>query len=286
MAANLSKICELSVVSRRQATTERFAALGARAVDDPRDLADCQVVFLCLPNGEVVDDVLYGTAGLVAALSAGAAIVDTSTIEHERTLRLAQRTAERDIDFIDAPVSGMRARAEAGTLTMMCGGRQAAIERLRPLFDSIASTVLFMGGAGSGQLAKLINQLLFDINAAALAEILPVAVKLGLDPEKTGQIVNSGTGRSHASEFFIPNILRGEFGKGYPMAAAYKDLVSGAEISARNCIPMPLLAAATAIYQAALVAGHGDKDKGGMICPIEDSLGVTFRSLRKEPSHD
>ena len=85
-----------------------------------------------------------------------------------------------------------------------------------------------MGPVGSGQLAKLVNQLLFDINMAALAEILPMAARLGLDPGRIGEVVNSGTGSSYASEFFIPRILEGRFGDGYPMQAAYKDLVSGA----------------------------------------------------------
>ena len=119
-----------------------------------------------------------------------------------------------------------------------------------------------MGPAGSGQLTKLINQLLFDINAAALGEILPMAVKMGLDPDLVGEVVNSGTGRSYASEFFMPRILRGHFCDGYPMAHAYKDLVSGAELGANHCIPMPVLAAATATYQTALLKGHGEKDKG------------------------
>ncbi len=90
--------------------------------------------------------------------------------------------------------------------------------------------------------------------------------------------MNGGTGRSYASEFFVPRILAGNFSDGYPMAAAYKDLVSGAEISARHGIPMPVLAASTAVYQAALLAGHGDKDKGGMIRLLEEALGVQFRA--------
>jgi 3-hydroxyisobutyrate dehydrogenase-like beta-hydroxyacid dehydrogenase len=135
-----------------------------------------------------------------------------------------------------------------------------------------------MGDVGAGQLTKLINQLLFDINAAALAEILPLASKLNIDPSKIGDVVNSGTGRSYASEFFIPHVLSGSFNNGYPMDAAYKDLISGAEISARFRIPTPVLAAATSTYQQALLEGHGDKDKGGMILVYERLLGVSFRA--------
>ena len=171
----------------------------------------------------------------------------------------------------------MQARAENGTLTMMCGGDQTVVDQVKPLMATMASNILFMGASGNGQLTKLINQLLFDINAAALAEILPMAVKLGLDPQKIGDVVNSGTGRSYASEFFIPNVLKGDFSQGYSMNAAYKDLVSGAEISAKYQIPTPVLAAATGTYQQALLAGHGEKDKGGMIAVYENLLGVKFR---------
>jgi hypothetical protein len=117
-----------------------------------------------------------------------------------------------------------------------------------------------------------------DVNAAALAEVLTMAARMGLDPDLVGEVVNSGTGRSHASEFFLPRILRGRFADGYPMAKAYKDLVSGAGVSAERGIPMPVLAAATATYQAALLRGHGDKDKGGMVRVFEELLSMEYRS--------
>ena len=98
----------------------------------------------------------------------------------------------------------MEARAIDGTLTVMCGGARDVFDRVKPYLDRIGNKILYMGLTGSGQLTKLINQLLFDINAAALAEILPMGVKMGLDPDLVGEVVNSGTGRSYASEFFIP----------------------------------------------------------------------------------
>ena len=127
------------------------------------------------------------------------------------------------------------------------------------------------------QLTKMINNLLFDINCAALAEIMPVATKLGLDSETMANVVNSGTGRSYASEFFLPRILKNGFSAGYPMQDAYKDLVNGAEVGMNLGLPMPVLAAATATYQTALLKGHGAKDKGAMILVFEELLGVAFR---------
>lgn len=279
MAINLLK--SGSQVGVHSADTTAYPALrqaGATPVDRAVDLADSDVVFLCLPHGDVVRDVLFGSGGLAARMRPGQTVVDTSTIAYNTTLEVATALQQAGIDFIDAPVSGMEARAVEGTLTVMCGGERPVFDRIEPLLKHLGNQILFMGPAGSGQLTKLINQLLFDINCAGLAEILPMAVKMGLDPDQVGAVINSGTGRSYASEFFVPRMLKNGFSSGYPMKHAYKDLVSAAELGARLCIPMPVLAAATATYQTALLKGHGERDKGAMLLPFEELLGVQFRS--------
>lgn len=273
MAHRLARAAEVVACDRRERALE-----GMRTVDAPSGLAGCEAVLLCLPGGAQVEDVLFGAGGLAGALPEGACVVDTSTTSHAGALRVGERLAARGIAFLDAPVSGMRARAEDGTLTMMVGGEAPVLERHRAALAAMASTILHVGPVGAGQLAKLVNQLLFDINMAALAEILPMAAKLGLDPDQVTRIVNSGTGRSHASEFFLPNVLRGVFDEGYPMDAAYKDLIAGAEVTARNGFPAPVLAAATATYQQALAEGLGAEDKGAMIKVFERLVGAEFRS--------
>lgn len=277
MAANLAKKHTVTVFDKNDEACQALKNQGALVANSLDAFSSIDALILCLPNGDIVQSVLFGDDGMAEHLKPGTIVVDTSTIEYSATLSIAENLATKDLKFIDAPVSGMRARAQDGTLTMMCGGDEVLVEKLLGPLSTMASTILHMGGVGSGQLTKLINQLLFDINAAALAEVLPLAVKLGLDPVQVGEVINSGTGRSYASEFFIPNQLKGDFSKGYPMAAAYKDLISGAEISARQKIPTPVLAAATTTYQLALLSGHGDKDKGGMIRVFEDFLGVTYR---------
>ncbi len=278
MAMNLVRRgATLIAHARRPAAYADLVAAGATGTTVAADLATADVVFLCLPDGDVVESLLFGDGGLAAALRPGAIVVDTSTIGYETTLTIAGALAARGVAFVDAPISGMHQRAVDGTLTIMCGGDDATIASLQPLFAAFGDKVLHFGRVGNGQLAKLINQLLFDVNVAALAELLPMAAKMGLDPAKVGELVNSGTGRSYASEYFIPKILDGVFSTGYPLGAAYKDLVSGAVLGARHRIPMPVLAAATATYQAALLRGHGDDDKGAMIKVYEDLLGVTFR---------
>ena len=275
MALNLIKSGELIVVSDvvDKAFAE-FTEKGVAATTAAAETAKADVIFLSLPNTEIVQNVI---SGLLPHLHEGQIIVDLSTIKYNATVELRKTLDEVGIEFLDAPVSGMESRAKDGTLTVMCGGKEEIFDKVKHYFDYIGNKVLYMGGSGAGQLTKLINQLLFDINAAALAEILPMSVKMGLESEKIGQVVNSGTGRSYASEFFIPRVLKNSFHNGYPMRSAYKDLVSAAELGANLGIPMPVLAAATATYQQALLKGLGDNDKGGMIKVFEDQLGVQFR---------
>ncbi|KIN63523.1 3-hydroxyisobutyrate dehydrogenase [Sulfitobacter noctilucicola] len=272
MAQRLSSVVDVVAYDARNDVTTDL-----NVVKDPRALKDHEVMVTCLPNGKVVEDALFGEKNLVAGLAEGAVVFDTSTTSHTAACNISERLAQRGIHFLDAPVSGMQKRAEDGTLTMMIGGDPALVAAHKDSLSAMASKVLHVGPVGTGQLAKLINQLLFDINMAALAEIMPVSTRLGLKPEQITDIVNTGTGRSYASEFFLPNILEGIFDQGYPMQAAYKDLVSGSEIMANNSFPAPVLAAATATYQHALAEGYGESDKGAMIRVFERLLKTSFR---------
>jgi 3-hydroxyisobutyrate dehydrogenase-like beta-hydroxyacid dehydrogenase len=279
IALNLLKSgAELVVNDRTDRSFGIFRDRGIRGSTDPAELADADMIFLCLPSGKIVQDILLSDHGLLHRLNHGQIVVDLSTITYTATTEIGRTLEAKGVAFLDAPISGMEARAVDGTLTVMCGGAREVFDQVKPFLNHIGNKILYMGPAGSGQLTKLINQLLFDINAAALGEVLPMAAKMGLDPDLVGEVVNSGTGRSYASEFFIQRILRGHFADGYPMAHAYKDLVSGAELGANLCIPMPVLAAATATYQAALLRGHGEQDKGAMVQVFEELLGVQYRS--------
>lgn len=283
MAANLAqKGAAVIGIGRRVEALAELAALGAATTTDPADAQSADVVFLCLPDGKAVQDLLFDGEKLKPGFRAGQIVIDTSTIEYRMATAIATRLAGIGITFLDAPITGMAKRAREGKLTVMCGGDCKAFDRIIHLLDMFASQVLYLGRSGNGQLAKLINQLLFDMNAAAMAEILPMAVKLGLDATTVGQIVNSGTGRSYASEFFVPNILQGRFDQGYPLKAAYKDLLSGVDIAMANHIPTPMLSAATATYQQALLRGYGASDKGAMIRVFEELLDTEFRAARQE----
>lgn len=251
---------------------------GAAGAKTPSEIASrADWVFLCLPDEMAVEAVVFGEFGLNENLHPDQIVVDLGTTAYEATMEIAKRLQQRQVTFTDAPVSGMEARAKAGSLTVMFGGPGRIFQQVKPVLNILGNNILHMGATGSGQLTKLINQLLFNISAAAVAEVLPMAARLGLDPQKVLSVVNTGTGRSFASEFFGPRALEGNFSEGYALNSAYKDMVSAAALCARERIPMPLVQAATLTYQMALAEGHGNEDKGAMMKVYERILGVQFR---------
>lgn len=277
MAMNMLKCGdEVLVNDLRTDCFSEFQAKGAKTTTSLLAVAQCDLIFLSLPDTKVVQAILLGEKGILPSLRPGQIVADLSTINYTASTEIARALEAKGVEFIDAPVSGMEARAIDGTLTIMCGGGKEIYEKIVPYFKCIGTNIMYMGSHGCGQLTKAINNILFDINIAAFAEILPMAVKLGLDPEAIGSVVNSSSGKSYASEFFIPRILKRHFSDGYPLEHAYKDLVSGAELGAQLCIPLPVMHAATTTYQMALLKGLGHKDKGAMICVFEELLGLKY----------
>jgi 3-hydroxyisobutyrate dehydrogenase-like beta-hydroxyacid dehydrogenase len=279
MALNILKAgFPVRVYDINPAAVQFLTAQGAAAAKSPADVAgQVDWLFLSLPDTEVVEKAIFGENGVAQGAEPGLVLIDLSTIGYIPTLEINRRLKERGIFFADAPVSGMEARAKEAKITVMFGGDEGLFQTVRPVLDAIGNQIVYMGGVGSGQLTKLINQLLFNISCAGLAEVLPMAVKLGLDPEKVAQVVTTGTGRSFAADFFIPLTLQNRFDEGYPLKSAYKDLISAAEISAHKGIPLPMVNAATVTFQMAIAEGFGDLSKGGLIRVFEKMLGTEFR---------
>lgn len=279
MAFNLIKAgFPLKFFARKNSVIEETTRQGGQFVSSPRELVG-QVawLFLCLPETQTVEEILFGSGGVAGTMKPGQVLVDCSTIHPLAARRMHQNLKDRGIIFLDAPISGMEARAKAGTLTIMVGGEEASFQRVRPALEAMGNKILYVGPSGNGQLMKLTNQLLFDIHCAALAEVVPMAVKMGLDPEQVIAVTRSGTGQCFALDNFGPLILEGNFGPGYPLEDAYKDMVHAMEISSAHRIPLPVTAATMTTYQMALDQGLGRENKGAMIKVWEKVLGVQVR---------
>ena len=238
---------------------------------------DCKRIILSLPDGDVVEEVLYGAGVMAASLMAGAILVDTSTTHARKSRELAERLREQDVSFLDAPVTGMEPRAADATLTIMVGGAPSAFESVRPLLEHMGSTVVHMGPPGSGQLTKMVNNVLYNVSVAAMAEMLPLAARLGLDPQSVRRVVSSGSGQSFGFDYFSERVLEGRFHEGYPMGKAFTDMLAISEHANALKAPMPVVSGALQTYRQALAEGYGEEAKGSMIKVWERVMGVDLR---------
>lgn len=280
MATNIvKKGFPLWVYDLRVEATAVLGERGARLAENLSDLsAHCNWIVLSLPDQSVVEEVLFGDGGLATAATEGQVIVDCGTTHPDFSREAAARLRERGVAFLDAPVTGMETRAADGTLTIMVGGEEAAYEEVRPLLEAMGEVVVHMGASGNGQLTKVTNNVLYNISCAAMAEMLTLAVKLGLDADKVRRVVGSGSGQSFGFDYFSERVLKGEFGQGYPMASAFKDMVVVMEQANQQRAPLPVASGAMQTYRMALARGLGEEAKGAMIKVWEELLGVEVRS--------
>ena len=275
MAMNLAKGAEqLLVIARNSQKLAPFVEKGIAVSTRTADAADCDVVFLCLPNGEVVNSVLFGEPA--PAWHAGQILVDMTTLDYRQARELAGRFGGMGISYLDAPVSGHRARALTGELSIMCGGDKAAFDVVSPYFACMGEA-LYMGGSGAGQLTKMINNCALNICAASFCELMPLGVSMGLDAEKLGKILTTASGSSYASKTLIPKILEGDFTHDFTMDGAFKDMASMESLLREKGIGLPTFEGTMTSYKRALEAGYGALYKGAMILPYEEELGVRCR---------
>lgn len=279
MALNILKSgFPLRVFDINAVAVKALVDAGAVAALNPKDLSSrCDWIILSLPDTEVVQNTIWGSSGLHETFSDRHHLVDCGTTHPVVTIEFHKRLAKAGVKFLDAPVSGMEQRAMDGTLTTMAGGSREVFDRVKPVLESFSKTVIFMGGPGCGQLSKVINNVFFNISCAAVAELLPLAVKMGLDAEKIIEVAGTGTGQSFALNFFAPLILKREFSQGYPMKKAYKDMSSIMEIMNTYQIPIPVTQAALTTYQMALNQNLGDESKGAMVKVWEKVLNVEVK---------
>jgi 3-hydroxyisobutyrate dehydrogenase-like beta-hydroxyacid dehydrogenase len=274
MASNLAKGgIPLTVFDARLEPVEAIVALGASAATDPADLASrVEYVFLCLPSEKEVDDVLFGKQGVLMKAQNGLVIIDTTTLNYRAALRLAEKSEQAGRSYSDCPVSGMPFRAENGTLTMMFGGSTEVFATMRPYLDVMGEFIVHCGEVGMGQLMKAFNNIIYNVNIAAICEVMPLAVKAGLEPRKLAEVLTTASSRSFASEYFVPRILARQFDGDFSMQAAYKDIVNVQEAAARCQASIPVVNAMVATYKAAIDMGFGEQPKSAMVKVYEKHL--------------
>lgn len=243
------------------------ALYGHRAAPTPREAAEgAEFVFMCVGNDNDVRDVVYGPDGVLAGAEAGAVLVDHTTASAKVAKELAEAAAEFGVGFVDAPVSGGQAGAENGQLTIMCGAEDEAYYKLAmPVMAAYAKASALMGSAGSGQLCKMVNQILIGGLVQGLAEGLNFAVRAGLDPEQVIEVVKHGAAQSWQLENRGRTMVNGEFDFGFAVEWMRKDLGIVLDEADRNGARLPITALIDQFYAQVVARGGRRWDTSSLI---------------------
>jgi 3-hydroxyisobutyrate dehydrogenase-like beta-hydroxyacid dehydrogenase len=269
---------DVTVYNRTSARTQPLVDEGATAADSPKQLAEaCQVVLICVSDTPDVEAVLFGEDGLAAGLAEGTLVIDTSTVSPEATREWADRLAGQGVALVDAPVSGGSEGAQNGTLSVMVGGPQAAVERARPYLDAIGSTVTHVGDSGAGQTCKLANQILVVVNMLGVAEALVFAKAGGLDLAKTIDAVEGGAAGSWMLANRGPQVIDDDWRPGFTIDLQQKDLRLVLETAAANGVPALATAQIAQLYRVLQQDGLGSEGNHALTKAIERLAGIQAR---------
>ena len=274
MARNLLKAGHsLNLFDLNQSILAELAALGGHISTSPREAAQgTELVITMLPAAAHVRSVWLGEDGVLAGIGAGVPAVDCSTIDPQTARDVAAAAAKQGVQMADAPVSGGTGGAQAGTLTFMVGATQALFDTLHPVLEQMGRNIVHCGDVGTGQVAKICNNLLLGISMVGVSEAMALGAALGIDSEVLAGVINSSTGRCWSSEVYNPwpgivetaPASRGYTG-GFGAELMLKDLGLATEAARQAHQPVVMGAVAQQLYQAMSLRGEGGKDFSAII---------------------
>ncbi len=267
MARNLLRAGhELTVHNRSRPPVEELVREGARDGRSPKGVAErSEVVITMLPDTPDVEQVVFGSMGLVEGLQPGSVVVDMSTISPVATRSMASRLRERGVQMLDAPVSGGQRGAEEGTLSIMVGGEAEVFERVRPLFEVLGKNVVYVGPAGAGQVCKACNQVVVALTLQAVAEALVLAERNGVDPARVRQALLGGFAGSRILEVHGQRMLEGNHQPGFRARLHHKDLRIALETGRSAGVPLLGTALVHELLGAMVARGWGDLDHSALV---------------------
>ena len=279
IAENLVKAGQDVMVSDLNAkVVEELCALGASSGTYAELARSCDLILTILPTGAIVREVLFGENGVASALTPGKVVCDMSSVTPGESQECYARLKAMGVGFVDAPVSGGEPGAIAGTLAIMCGGDQADFDRLVPLFEIMGSSALLIGGSGAGSVTKLANQIIVNLNIAAVSEALVLATKAGVDPMKVYHAIRGGLAGSAVLDAKAPMMCRRDFRPGGTIRVNHKDIKNVLATAHEIDVPLPLTAQLFEVQQALKVSGHMDDDHSGYVQYFEQLAGVVVES--------
>ncbi|MDO8500497.1 MAG: NAD(P)-dependent oxidoreductase [Gemmatimonadaceae bacterium] len=268
---------ELTVWNRTAEKATAFAtAHRAVAAATPADaVTGADVVITCLPSSREVEQLVEGESGIASGLKDGAIFIDCTSGDPTTSRAIAARLAERGIRFVDAPVSGGVKGAEAGTLTVMCGGTEAAVDSARPVLEAFGKKIVRCGDVGAGDAVKAMNQALLAIHIWSAGEALAALAKVGVNTHLALDVINGSSGRSNSSENLFPERVMGRaFPRTFKLALLDKDVSIAARIAEENGLPAPFIELAARLFAEAHGILGEEADHVEAVRVIEERAGV------------
>jgi len=260
----------LTVHSRSPGPVDEVVGAGAARADGPAAVAKASdVTITMLPDTGDVEQVFIGDDGVLQAAGAGSLVIDMSSIDPAPTREMAAAFAARDVEMIDAPVSGGERGAIDGTLSIMIGGEADAVARAKPIFEVLGTTIVHVGPPGAGQVTKACNQLVVAATIEAVAEALLLAERSGVDPAKVREALLGGFAGSKILEVHGQRMLDRTFDPGFRIRLHRKDARIVEDAAAETGSPIPSFAVVAAQLQRALDDGHGELDHSGLYVELE-----------------
>jgi 3-hydroxyisobutyrate dehydrogenase len=277
MAVNLIKAGHsVEGVDLNPAAVEKLEAAGGTPVEYIKDVAArCDIVITMLPAGQQVRDTYLGPNGIIENANAGTLLIDSSTIDVETARAVTTAADSKGLLMLDAPVSGGVGGATAGTLTFMCGGSAQAFTRAQSILEKMGKTIVHAGGAGTGQAAKICNNMILGISMIAVSEAFVLAEKLGLDHQKLFDISSKSSGQCWAMTSYCPvpgpvpaSPANRDYQPGFTAAMMLKDLKLAQDAASASKADTQLGAAAAKIYARYADGGEAGRDFSGIIRQI------------------
>ena len=271
MAINLHNAgANLIIHNRSQIVVKELASRGMTAAESPADVARQAPITICiLPDSPTVENIITGDNGIVSGLQTGGLVIDMSTCKVPDTRRWAAEVKQAGGDYIDAPVSGGTIGAEQGSLSIMAGGSQTAMDQAMPLFDVLGAKTTHVGDVGAGQIAKAANQVIVGLNIGAVAEALTLAKQAGADPAKVCEALKGGFADSRVLEVHGQRMVNDRFPPGAKSTIQRKDMDQAIELAAELGFTLPATSLSRDLYDKLIADGHGDLDHAALIKVIE-----------------
>ena len=276
MAMNILKAGhDVTVYNRTRAKEEPVAAQGAKRAASPAEAAQgAEVIITCLSDTPDVEAIILGANGVIQGAQAQAIVVDMSTISPTATRRMAETLAQKEIHMIDAPVSGGSEGAQQGTLSIMIGGADEDLEKVRPVLEAMGTTITHVGPTGAGQLTKAINQIIVAGTYWSVAEGLSLGIKAGLDMAKVVQAVGGGAAGSWGLTNRSGNMIANDYPLGFRVKLHHKDLNIALNVARELGVTLPVTALVEQAETGLITRGFGDEDVSAMARSIRDASGI------------